>query len=256
MAALSEPEAPPIEDDEGAPVADDGAGSAHDETWRACTQPGCGNSFAWRAGMGRRSKCDLHYQGTGKRAGKPPKADGGEPREWSLEDAISTPLSRSEKELAQRIEILVRLVGGGVYRLNMIDGMIVSHHADKLAEGLVIEARTSSHVKKIVDSMATFSGSGPLVLVLVQMSMEIAANHKVPVIGDLTQVPAPVLADAARVTALREARRERQEQVAKPSPVPRMVFAECPQCQRRAIGQPGAEISCAFDGARILLPVG
>lgn len=252
--AMTEPVSPPIIDDES--TDNSGFDSANDDTWKVCTQPGCGQ--LWKPGPddhGRRSKCDAHYAPKGGKA----RASRDETKTWTIEDAISVPLSRSEKEVAQRVTVLIRLVGGIVYRVNLVDGLIIGHHADKIGEGLVIEARTSETLKKMVDAMATFSGAGPLAIVVVSMTMQIAANHHVPVIGDLARVPDEVLVEAERIRTMRErstmSEPIKASAVDVPSTPTGVGFAECPQCHRRAIGVPGASVTCTFCMVPVRIPV-
>lgn len=251
--AMTEPASPPITDEEPNESAND---SATDRVVKICTQTGCGNTFEWVQGMGKRSKCDEHFQGSGRRVGRPRKSepeDEGE-RVWTIEDAISVPLSKTEREMAARIAILVRLSGAIVYRMNVTDGLIVQYHTDKLAEGLVIEARTSEGLRKMVKAMASFSGAGPLALVLVQMSLEIAANHNVPVFGNAVKIPEQILRDAEQVHEVR-ARRPVKAEAKSTVPQGSAGFAECPQCHRRAIGVPGTNSTCVFCQVPVPIPV-
>jgi hypothetical protein len=246
--AMTEPAAPPITDDDARPK---GATSV-DGTVRECSFPGCTHLWTPKPGDSpNRRRCDQHL---GQRTPDKPKAP--EPAAgtgWTLEDAISAPLSNVEADLAKRISILVRLLSGVVYRMNVIDGLIIGHHADGIAQGLVIEARTSETVKKMVDAMATFSGAGPLAITLVSMSMEIAANHHVPIIGDVSKVPVKVREEAARIEEVRAARRGAKP----PAPAPAvhghsqngMLFADCPNCNRRVSGLPGQRRQCICGNA-------
>lgn len=224
------------------------------EQRRPCAQPGCTDTWVKRPGdHPRRTKCDKHYQG------KPPRPAGtagkdSEPADaarvlgsWSLEDAISLPLTKVERELASRIELLVRMSSGLVYRMNVTDSLIISSHASSLAEGLVIEARTSEQLAKMVHAMATFAGSGPLAIVVTTMALEIAANHRVPVIGDMVKVPDDIKDQAARIAFTREVVRNRKPPMGSPEPAPPAsgnVVRECSLCQRRVVGLAGSLAVC------------
>lgn len=257
---MTEPAAPPPTDEDthqGMPSVDGVA--------RACTYPGCTSLWTKKPGDSpNRQKCDRHVGvkvdnrvRRTQAAAQPSEPDIG--KEWSIEEAISTPLSRGEQELADRIGVICNLLGGAVYQLNVVDGLLVGHHADAIAKGLVIEARTSPTVKKMVDGMATFAGSGPLTLTLMTMTMQIAANHRVPVIGTLAKVPPSVQADADRIKAARTARTDQAQHVRPDAVIPGNAnggagFAECPQCGRRAVGQHGSTVTCVFCNIPVQVP--
>lgn len=155
------------------------------------------------------------------------------------EDPFSSPLTAAEKRLARQLELPLRLAGMGVYRANVIDGLIIGHSATPLAEALVLEGRVSKPVRQMCEAVAKFAGAGPIALVLIDMGLQIASNHKVPLLGDVKPVDANVKAEAQRIQDMRKNRanapaatitQEVQESTKLASPT--MV---CPTCGRTVL---------------------
>lgn len=167
-------------------------------TFVECAAEGCHN-MAYQAapGSGKRSskfcrQADCTKNATRQRAEEA--------------DPFASPLTAAERRLAKQLELPLRLAGMGIYRANMVDGLIVGHHAQPIAEALVLESRVSKTVKQMCEAVAKFAGAGPVALVLFDMGLQIAANHKVPIIGDVKPVDGEVQAEARRIMEGRQRR--------------------------------------------------
>jgi hypothetical protein len=205
------------------------------ETYIACAFEGCTRARYEPAPgtRGRRSKFCAEHR-TSNRGKSSDQID---------DDPFSAPLTSAEKRLVKNLALPIRLLGAGVYRANMIDGMIVGDNADKIAEAWVLEGRVSKSVRQMSEAVAKFAGAGPLAMVAIDVGLEIAANHNVPVIGTIKPVPLSIVEKAEKIKANREIR-EVQSRVTT-SPVASVSqLVTCPSCLRRALRQSGPATVC------------
>ena len=214
---------------------------AHDEelTFVECAAPDCHNmAFQAAPGSGKRSSRYCRQPDCTRTTARPKPTE---------DDPFSSPLTAAERRLAKQLELPLRLAGMGVYRANVVDGLIIGHHAQAIAEALVLESRVSKTVKQMCEAVAKFAGAGPVALVLFDMGLQIAANHKVPIIGDVKPVDADVRLEEQRIM---QSRQQRKEGAAKPASVAQEVHESvrlqtpvvtCEVCGRKVLRNTAGE---------------
>jgi hypothetical protein len=201
-------------------------------TYQKCSADGCENeAFKAAPGSGKRSSKFCKQANC-------TKVTQGRTRDEA--DPFSSPLTSSEKRLAKQLELPFRLAGMGVYRANVIDGLIIGSKAEALAEAMVLEARVSKPVKQMCEAVAKFAGAGPIALVLIDTGLQIANNHKIPLVGDLKQVDGKILADHARIIDVRSKRATQAKAAAPADEIHEAATSQlmqCPNCGRRLMRQ-------------------
>lgn len=270
LSSLGIPEDPPI--DPRLAYSEDPAPQGELGERKICPAPGCIEYVKPYTGRGiRPTWCAKHTRNPPKtkvlRSEKPdnsattvippsaPAAEASIPitdeGEWDPAEAFTTPLRQAEVELASRLEFFFNILAGTASRFNTIDGLIIGEQSEELAKALVLEARVNKTVRKIVNSIGSFGGSGPLVMVLFTISTQIMSNHKVPFVKDVVRVPDNILESAGRTQVLREkaaeARVIRKEQArAQAQFNPNLpITITCPVCQRNLVMEPGVvETEC------------
>ena len=209
-------------------------------TYKQCAAPDCTSAARSRTGKGPPPKyCQEHSNATARRKSSSGSSASGE------DDPFAAPFTATEKRLVKQLELPIRLLGAGVYRANVIDGLIIGDNATQVAQAWVLEGRVSKSIRQMSEAVAKFAGAGPLAMVGIDIGLQIANNHHIPVIGDLKAVPVETQTKAARIMQAREARQTNTARTVATETGARIsTLIVCSSCGRNNLRQPGLSTMC------------